>query len=406
MKIAGIASPTRAAASIAALALAVGIGVPPAAAEDTVVKIGVILTYSGPLATTGDQIDKGLQLYFDQHQKDLPPGVKVELVKRDDTGPNPEVAKRLAQELVTRDHVQFLTGVVWSPNAGAIAPVATEAKVPFIIMNAAGAGLTRASPYIARVSFTLWQEALPVGTWSAKQGWKTAYIAVSDYAPGHDAEAAFSKGFKDGGGEVIGQVEFPLKSPDFVPFFQRAKDAHPDVLFVFVPSGPQATQAMKAYSDVGLKEAGVKLVSTQDLIPDYEIPNMGDAPVGLVSAGTYSSFATRPQNEAFVAAWKKAYPNATPDFMAIGGYDGMAAIFNVIEQTKGKVDGDEAMKLLANWKFADSPRGPISINPATRDVVENVYMRRTEKKDGAVVNTEFDTIPDVKDPWKELNPPK
>jgi branched-chain amino acid transport system substrate-binding protein len=402
----GTASLARAAVSLLALAAAAGLTATPAAADDTVVKVGVILTYSGPVATTGDQIDKGLQLYFDQHEKDLPPGVKIELIKRDDTGPNPEVAKRLAQELVTRDHVQFLAGVVWSPNAAAIAPVATEAKVPFVIMNAAGAGITRASPYIIRDSFTLWQESLPIGSWAAKQGWKKAYTAVSDYAPGHDAEAAFAKGFKDGGGEVIGQVEFPLKSPDFVPFFQRAKDAHPDVLFVFVPSGPQATAAMKAYSDLGLKDAGIKLVSTQDLLPDYEIPNMGDAPVGLVSAGTYSSFATRPQNVAFVAAWKKAYPNAIPDFMAVGGYDGMAAIFDVVEKTKGKFDGDEAMKILSNFKDPDSPRGPISINPATRDVIENVYIRLADKKDGKIVNTEFETIPDVKDPWKELNPPK
>lgn len=377
----------------------------PARAET--VKIGVILTYSGPQATLGEEITRGLELYYNEHQKDLPAGVTVELVKRDDGGPNPEAAKRLAQELVTRDQVQFLTGVVWSPNAAAIAPIATEAKVPFVIMNAAGSGLTRASPYIMRDSFTLWQESLPLGTWSAKKGWKKAYTAVSDYAPGHDAEAGFAKGFKDAGGEVIGAVEFPLKTPDFVPFLQRVKDAHPDVLFIFVPSGAQATAVMKAYSDLGLKEAGIALVGSQDLVPEDELPNMGDAPLGLVSAGTYSVAAESPQNKAFLAAWAKAYPGAPPPtYTSVDGWDGMAAIFDVIRELKGKIEIEPAMKILANWKNPDSPRGPIAIDPATRDIVQNVYIRRTEKRDGKLANVEFETLPAVKDPWKELNPPK
>jgi branched-chain amino acid transport system substrate-binding protein len=394
--------------TVAALgaALAWGLFVPPAAAES--IKIGIILTYSGPNASLGDQIDKGLSLYVKEHEKDLPPGATVELVRRDDTGPNPDVARRLAQELVTRDHVQFLTGVVWSPNAGAIAPIATEAKVPFIISNAAQAGLTRASPEIARVSFTLWQESLPLGTWAAqKGGMKKVYIAVSDFAPGKDAGDAFTKGFTDAGGQIVDIVRFPLKDPDFVPFMQRIKDAKPDAVFVFVPSGKQAAAVMKAYNELNMKGDGIKIIGPQDIVPDEELPSMGQEPLGVISAGTYSNAGDRPANKAYVAAWKREYGDQTPPgFMSVGGWDSMAAIFAVIKAMDGKIDGDKAMALLAGWKNPDSPRGPITIDPQTHDIVQNVYIRRVEKQGDRLANIEFETIPQVKDPWKELNPPK
>jgi len=391
---------------ILSLLAAVAFAAPQAWAQ-TVVKVGVITTYSGPNAAQGDVMEKGLQLYFDEHQKDLPPGVKVELVKRDDTGPNPEVAKRLAQELVTRDHVQFLAGVVWSPNAAAMAPVATEAKVPFVIMNAAGVDIPRLSPYIVRVSFTLWQQAYPLGKWAAQQGWKKAYTAVTDYTPGYDGENGFTKAFTEAGGQIVGAVHIPLANPDFVPYLQRVKDAKPDVLYIFVPAGKQATAAMKAASDLDLKGAGIAIVSTQDLVPDEELPNMGEEPLGLVTAGTYSADATRPQNKVFIAAWERAYgEKSIPDFMSAGGWDGMAAIFDVVEQTKGKFTADEAMAILKNWKDDASPRGTIMIDPATRDIVQDVHMRRIEKQNGRLADVEFETIPMVKDPWKELNPPK
>jgi branched-chain amino acid transport system substrate-binding protein len=274
-------------------------------------------------------------------------------------------------------------------------------------MNASAAALTRLSPYLVRVSFTQWQTALPIGTWAGKNGFKKGYTAVSDFAPGHDAEAAFIKGYKDAGGEVIGSVRLPLANPDFSPFMQRIKDAKPEVLYVFVPSGAQATAVMKAYADVGLKAAGITLVGPMDIVPDYELPNMGDAPLGLVTSGNYSSAATRPENKAFVAAWKKAYgEKSLPDFMAVGGWDGMAAIFDLIKQTKGNFTGDQAMTILSHWQDSGSPRGPISIDPETRNIVENIYIRRTEKVDDHLANVEFDTIPNVKDPWAELNPPK
>ncbi len=389
--------------SAAALAAVVLAGTAPASAET--IKIGVISTYSGPMATLGEEIDHGLSLYVKTHAKDLPPGVKVELVKRDDTGPIPDVAKRLAQELVTRDKVRFLIGVVWTPNGYAICPIANEAKVPFISTNAAGVDMPRKTPYFARTSFTLWQEGLPMGKWAAQHGYKRAYVAVSDFAPGHEAGAAFTKGFTDGGGKVVGSVAFPLQNPDFVPFLQRVKDAKPDVLFLWVPAGPQATQAMKAYNDLGLKAAKVAVVSTQDLVPDEQLPLMGDMPLGLVTAGTYSIAAKRPANEAFLAAWQQAYGSSMiPDYMAVDSWDGMDLLYTVIKDTKGKFTGDQAMAIIKRWKDPNSPRGPISIDPATRDIVQNVYIQRVEKVNGKLANVEFDTIPNVKDPWKAMHP--
>jgi branched-chain amino acid transport system substrate-binding protein len=396
----------RAGATMLGAALAFGLAAAPASAE--AIKIGVILTYSGPAASLGDQIDKGLSLYVREHEKELPAGVTIELVKRDDTGPNPDVAKRLAQELITRDHVAFLTGVVWSPNAAAIAPLTAQAKVPFVISNAAGSGITRISPYLARVSFTLWEESLPLGTWAATKGGLTkVYIAVSDFAPGFDARDGFTKGFKDAGGEIVDTVQFPVKDPDFVPFMQRVKDAKPDAVFVFVPSGKQATAVMKAYNDLNMKADGIKIIGPQDIVPDEELPSMGQEPLGVITSGIYSNVGDRPANKAYVAAWNRAYGDKTPPgFMSVGGWDSMAAIFSVIKATGGEVDGDKAMTVLRGWKNPDSPRGEIMIDPDTRDIVQHVYIRRVEKVGDTLVNTEFETLPMIKDPWKELNPPK
>jgi branched-chain amino acid transport system substrate-binding protein len=384
----------------------IGLTLAMASATAETVKIGILTSYSGFLAQAGDSMDKGIQLYVKLHEKDLPPGVTIELVRRDDTS-NPDVGKRLAQELITREHVQILAGVVSSPVASTIAPLATEAKVPFVIMNAAGSAIPRLSPFIARVSFTIWQQAYPLGKWAAQQGSKTGYTAVSDYIPGHDGEGGFTKGFGDAGGTMAGSVRFPTTTLDFAPFVQRIKDVKPDVVFVFVPGGKQATAFMKAWSDLGLDAAGVKVVATQDLVTDDELPNMGDAPLGVVSAGIYSVAGKRPQNEAFLKAWAAAYGDKTiANYLSVGGWDGMAAIFDVIKAAKGKIDGEAAMAVLANWKTDDSPRGPIAIDPATRDIVQNVYIRRVEREGDRLANVEFATIPMVKDPWKELNPAK
>jgi branched-chain amino acid transport system substrate-binding protein len=389
----------------AAIALALSIGAAVAASAETI-RIGLINSYSGFLAQVGDQMQKGIDLYVKEHEKDLPPGVKIEIIKRDDAAA-PEVGKRVAQELITRDHVQLLVGIVGSPIAAAVAPLTQEAKVPLVITNAGGVAITRISPYVVRVSFTQWQQAYPLGQWAAKQGWKTAYTAVSDFIPGHDSEAAFTKGWTDAGLKILGAVRFPTTNPDFAPFVQRIKDAKPDVAFIWPPAGDQSTTMLKAVRDLGLRQAGVNIVSTQDLVPDEELPNMGDVALGLVTAGTYSTAADRPANKAFLAAWNKEYAGkATPDFLSADGWDGMSAIFDLIKETKGKFTGEEAVGFLTHWKTANSPRGPISIDPTTRDIVQNIYMRRTEMKDGKLANVEFDTIPSVKDPWKELNPPK
>ena len=376
----------------------------PAAAQT--VKVGVVLSLSGADSLPGQQIQRGMQLYLKENAKTLPAGAQVELLVRDDTGPNPDVAKRLTQELIAREHVNLVVGALYTPNAMAMAPLVTEAKIPFIVVNAATAAVTRQSPYIVRVSFTLWETAYPLGKWVAQQGGKKGYTAVSDYAPGYDAEAAFAKGFVEGGGTMIGSVRLPLGNSNYVPYLQRIQDARPDSLYVFVPVS-EAPAMMRAVGGLNLSAAGIKLVSTMDLVPDQQLLTMGDIVKGLVTSGSYSAAGDRPQNKAFVAAWKRDYgPDAVPDFTGVQGWDAMAAVFAVIKKTGGQFDGDQALAILKEWKNPDSPRGPIEIDPATRDIVQNIYIRRVEEIGGRLANTEFATIPRVKDPWKEFNPPK
>ena len=377
----------------------------PAAAQT--VKVGLILTMSGPQASIGDEMRKGVDLYIKQHEAELPAGVKLDLVARDDGGPNPDVAKRLAQELITRDHVNLLAGIVYSPNLAAVAPLTGQAKTPLVDMNAAGVELVRLSPYIVRVSFTLWQIAMPMGEWAGKNGCKSGFIAVSDFIPGHDAEGAFTKGLTDNGGKIVGTVRFPLVSPDFVPVVQRIKDAKPNCAFTFVPAAKQATAFVKAWNDLGMKEAGIQLVTTQDVMVDDEIPNMGETPLGIVSTGNYSPGAKRPANQAFTTAWHKAYGDGSiPTFFAVGAYDGMAAIFDLVKATKGQFTTDQAIAFLSKWQNPQSPRGPISIDPLTRDIIQNIYLRRVEKIGGKLENVEIATYPNQKDPWKEMHPAK
>ena len=275
-----------------------------------------------------------------------------------------------------------------------IAPIATEAKVPFVIMNAGTSVITARSPYIVRTSFTLWQSSYPLGQWAAKR-YKTAYTMVSDFGPGHDSE---------GGGKIVGSVRVPLQNPDFAAYMQRVKDAKPDALKVFIPAGKTATAVMKNFSDLGLDKAGIKLIGPGDITTDEELPNMGDVALGVLTVHHYSAAASRPANKAFVEAWKKEYgANETPNFLSAGSWDGMALIFEAIKQQKGKLDPDKTMEIFKSWKWADSPRGPISIDPETRDVVHNEYLREVRKVDGKLANVELETVATaVKDPWKEL----
>jgi branched-chain amino acid transport system substrate-binding protein len=291
----------------------------------------------------------------------------------------------------------------------AVAPLATEAKVPMIVMNAGTSVIVRRSPYIARTSFTMWQSGYPLGQWAAKQsGVKTGFTAVADYAPGHDIEASFVKGFSETGGRMIGTLRMPVLAPDYTPFMQRIKDAKPDVLCVFVPAGKQATALMKAYQDLGMAQAGIKLIGPGDITPDEELKNMGDIPSGIITTmHHYSAAGNRPANKAFVEAWHKAYgADSSPGFMAVGAWDGMAAIFHAIKEQKGKIDPDKTMAALKGWKNPNSPRGPITIDPVTRDIVQNEYLRRLDRVNGKLQNVEIQTIEQVKDPWVRFNPPK
>ena len=371
------------------------------------VRIGVIGTYSGPQAVFGEMTDRAFKLYTKLHEKDLPAGVRLEFITRDDGGPNPDKARQLAQELVVRDRVQLLAGVAFTPNAMAMAPVATEAKIPLILTNAGTSIVTTRSPYIARFSFTIWQSCVPLGEWAAKR-FKRAYTLVSDYAPGHDAETAFGQGFKAGGGEIVGAVRVPLQNPDFAPYLQRVKDAKPDALMVFIPAGKTATSVMKTFSDLGLAAAGIKLIGPGDITTDEELPNMGDVALGVLTVHHYSAAATRPQNKAFVEAWKKEYGAAsTPNFAAVGAWDAMHAIFQVVKAQKGNIDSERTMELLKAYRNPDSPRGPIAIDPETRDIVQNEYLREVRRVDGQLANVEIETVATaVKDGWKELQKKK
>ena len=364
-----------------------------------VVKLGLVAEFSGPFAQYGQQILGGMKAYMKQNG-DTVAGKKIEIVQKDTTGPAPDVAKRLAQELVTRDNVDFLVGFGLTPNALAVAPVATEAKKPMIIMNAATSIITTKSPYIVRVSMTLPQITQPMAQWAAKNGIKKVYTVVADYGPGLDAEAAFSKAFKAAGGEMVGSVHTPLQNPDFAPFVQRVKDAKPEAVFLFLPAGEQGIAFMKTYKERGLADAGIRLIATGDITDDGVLDAMGEPTLGLVTSFHYSASHNSPENTAF----KKAYAEANgttlrPNFMAAAGYDGMAAIYEALKKTNGSTDGDKIMAALKGMKLA-SPRGAIMIDPETRDVVQTVYIRKVEKTGGGLYNMEFDKFPDQKDPGK------
>ena len=369
------------------------------AAYAQTVRIGIVNTFSGPQASFGEMTDRAFKLYLKLHEKELPPGVKVRMISRDDGGPNPDKAKQLAQDLIVRDKVNLLAGVVFTPNAMAVAPLTQEAKVPLVITNAGTSVITTRSPYLVRTSFTLWQSSYPLGQWAAKK-FRKAYTLVSDYGPGHDAEEAFIRGFKQGGGEVLGTVRVPLQNPDFAPYLQRVKDARPDALMVFIPAGRTATAVMKAFGELGLGEAGVKLIGPGDITTDEELPNMGEVALGVLTVHHYSAAAARPANKAFVAAWKKEYgAGSTPNFVAVGAWDGMDMMFQAIKAQKGKLDPDKTMEMFKNYRNPNSPRGPISIDPDTRDIVQNEYLREVRRVGGQLANVELETVATaLKDP--------
>jgi branched-chain amino acid transport system substrate-binding protein len=378
--------------SATALAL---LGVPNGACAQDTLKVGLILPMTGQQASTGKQIKAAVDLYVQQNGS-MVAGKKIEIILKDD-GAVPDNAKRLAQELIVNDKVNFVAGFGITPCALAVAPLATEAKIPEVVMAAGTSIITERSPFIVRTSFTLPQSSVVIADWAAKNGIKKVVTIVSDYAPGVDAEKSFTERFTAAGGQVVEAIRIPLMNPDFAPFLQRAADAKPDALFAFVPAGQGGT-FMKQYAERGLDKAGIRLIGPGDVTDDDLINGMGDAVLGAVTAHLYSADHNSAKNKAFVAAFKQA--NAfRPNFMAVGGYDGMHLIFEALKKTSGNSNGEALIAAMKGMAW-ESPRGPISIDPETRDIVQNIYIRKVEKKDGELYNVEFATFEAVKDPGK------
>lgn len=359
------------------------------------VKVGLILPMTGPFASTGRQIDAAVKLFLAQNGA-VHGGRRIEIILKDDTG-NADTTRRIAQELVVNDRVSVLAGFGLTPLAMATGPIATQAKVPQIVMAAATSTVTDASPYIVRTSFTLPQASEPMADWAWANGIKRVYTVVADYGPGIDAETAFANRFRADGGTVE-SVRVPLRNPDFAPFLQRAADAKPDALFVFTPSGVGA-QFMKQFVERGLDKAGVKLIGTGDVVDDDILNGIGDVALGAITTHHYSAAINTPANRAYVQGFQAANPGMRPNFMSVGGFDGMRLIAEALRKTNGDANGDKLIEAMkgATW---ESPRGPVTIDPQTRDIIQNIYVLRTEKVGAEIFNVPFATIPQVKDPVK------
>ena len=380
---------------LGALALAGWMGTSATWAQDSF-KIGLILPMTGPFASTGKQIEAAARLYMAQNGTTVA-GKKVELIVKDDTAA-PDVTKRLAQELVVNDKVQVLAGFGLTPLALSTAPIATQSKTPLVVMAAATSSITQASPYVVRTSFALPQAAVAMGDWAPRNGIKKAITLVTDYGPGIDAEKYFKDRLLFNGGQVIESLRVPLRNPDFSPFLQKVRDLKPDALYVFVPSGA-GTALMKQFVERGLDKAGIRLIGTGDVTDDDILNGMGDVALGVVTSHHYSASHDSPLNKKFVDAFQKANSGMRPNFMAVGGYDGMRVIYEALRATKGQGGGDALLAAMKGQIF-ESPRGPMFIDAQTRDVVHNIYIRKVERVNGQLFNTEFESIKDVKDPGK------
>ena len=380
-------------AGLAGLALAL-LGAGPASAQNSL-KIGLVMPYSGQFADTATQMDNAIKLYVKQNG-DSVAGKKIELIRKDTGGIAPDVAKRLSQELIVRDHADVLGGFILTPNALSAADVSAEAKKFMVVMNAATSVITTKSPYIARTSSTTPQLNYTLGTWAAKNGIKTVYTMVSDYGPGIDAETWFQKGFKDGGGEIVGSVRFPVANPDFSAFVQRAKDLNPDAIYIWVPGGAQPAAVGKALAERGIDTSKTKILGQDALASESALKSMGDGALGIITVANYDFNHDFAMNKAFVKAYNEDF-HRNPDFFSVGGYDGMHLIYSALKKTGGKADGDLLIAAAKGMSW-ESPRGPMSIDPETRDVVQTVYIRRVEKVGNELRNVEFDKVANVKDP--------
>ncbi len=378
--------------------LAATLAVASTAHAQQTIKIGLIEPYSGQFADAATQQDNAIKLFMKQNG-DTVAGKKIEIIRKDVGGINPPVAKRLAQELVTRDNVDILAGFVLTPNAMAAGDISSDAKKFMVVMNAATAIITTKSPFMARTSLTIPQLNEAFGKWAAtKGGVKKAYTMVSDYGPGHDAEQSFQLGFKSGGGEIVGSVRMAVANPDFSAYVQKAKDVNPQGIFVFIPGGAQPGAFGKALAERGIDPKKTKVMGQLEITDDHALKAMGDASIGMITSGHYDHNHKSKMNEAFVKAYNAEY-HRNPDFFSIGAWDGMHLIYAALKKAGGKTDGQALINAAKGMKW-ESPRGPISIDPDTRDIVQTVYVRKVEKVGGQLVNVEIDTIPNVKDPVK------
>jgi branched-chain amino acid transport system substrate-binding protein len=376
-------------------ALALTAGASTASAQGTL-KIGVILSLSGQFADAGVQMQNGIKTYIAQHG-DTVAGKKIEVIYKDTGGVAPDVAKRLAQELVVRDKVDILAGFTLTPNALAASDVSAEAKKFMVIMNAATSIIITKSPYSVRSSVTLPQVAQTFGTWAAtKGGVKKSYTMVTDYGPGHDFERAFIKGFTASGGEIVGSVKFPVANPDFSAFVQRAKDLNPESIMIFIPGGAQPAALGKAFAERGIDLNKTKVLGSGETTAEQALKSMGDSSLGIITAWHYDYMDKNAKNVAFVKAFNDLNKR-NPDFFSIGAYDGMHVIYETLKKTNGNTEGDKLIAAAKGMKW-DSPRGPMSIDAETRDVVQTVYIRKVEKVGGELVNVPFDKVENVKDP--------
>ena len=367
-----------------------------AAAQGEPFRIGLILPMTGPFASTGRQIEAAVKLYMAQNGT-VVAGRKVEVLLKDDAGV-PDSTKRLAQELIINDKVNVIAGFGLTPSALAAGPVATQSKTPAVIMAAATSSVVATSPFFVRTSYTLYQSASTMAEWASKNKISTFVTLVSDYGPGIDAEKNFTEKVKASGGKVLAELRVPMRNPDFAPFLQRVRDAAPDAVFVFVPSGPGAA-LMKQFVERGLDKTGIKLIGDGGITDDDLLNEMDDAALGVVTSFHYSAAHDSAVNRKFVADFNAANKGMRPNFMAVGGYDGMAVIYKAIEKTKGQGNGEALLEAMKGLAF-ESPRGPISIDAQTRDIVQDVYIRRVERRNGQLYNIEIDKIRAVKDPGK------
>jgi branched-chain amino acid transport system substrate-binding protein len=370
-------------------------GAPAYAQEGGTIKIGVIAALTGPFVQLGKPFEEGIKTYMRQYG-DKVAGKKIEIVYRDDGGSNVELSKRAAQELIGREKVSFLIGFSLTPSALAVAPVATQGKVPMIVMNAVTTGITAKSPYMLRTSMTMQQMTEPFGDWTAKNKIGKVYSLVTDYSTGIDAEARFTKGFTEGGGKIVGSARVPLANPDYSPFVQRIKDQKPEAVFFFAPGVEDGLGMLKAYSDKGLDKAGIKFLGVGDMTSDNPtLEALGDRALGAVTVLNYSTALDNEANKSLLKAYAVANPNRpAPTFVHVVAYDTMGMIYETIRRLNGKVTGDAAVKTLSGMKW-NSPRGPISIDPKTRDIVQNMYIREVRKVNGKLVNEPIGVLKDL-----------